>query len=170
MDIAARDFVVHLLKRHLFELIKFRLHALSPLKLFEYHVTEKLKRESCVGQAGIKKGLKVLQTKYNKKDRETILKLRKYCKPFGDIVLDLAFANLWQRQVLDDREKEIAVLASLITQGCTLEEVKQHVTTALNRGLKIEEIKEIAVLMVAYIGIPRCLNALLAIREVEQKK
>ena len=108
----------------------------------------------------------ILYKNYAKKDIDIILKLRKSSPDFvNEVIGNFGLGVLWRRQILNDREKQIVVLASLITQGCIDDELRRHLHTALKRGLSRKEIKEIPLLLSGYIGIPRCLKAMLLIAE-----
>jgi AhpD family alkylhydroperoxidase len=66
---------------------------------------------------------------------------------------------------LSVQEKEIAVLASLIT-SCTVHyEIKAHAQCLLNVGVTREKIKELLVLLTLYIGVPKIIVAKQLIEE-----
>ncbi len=98
-----------------------------------------------------------LESAYTPEDRAHMATLAKFCP---DYVEQVKKGDLWSRPVLAPREKELVVLASLITQGGVEEEVRQHIHTAQARGLEREEIMEVVILLQAYVGVPRTLNAL----------
>lgn len=97
------------------------------------------------------------ESPYSAEDQAQFAQLAQFCP---DYVNQLQGNDAWSRPVLAPREKELVVLASLITQGCVEDEVRQHVHTAQARGLEREEILEIVILLAAYVGVPRTLNAL----------
>jgi len=98
-----------------------------------------------------------VESAYTPEDAAHMAQLAQFCP---DYVENVRKADVWARPVLAPREKELVVLASLITQGGVEEEVRQHVHTAQARGLEREEIMEIVILLAAYVGVPRTLNAL----------
>ena len=118
-----------------------------------------------------KKGWDLLYKKYDKKVVDSLIKLQKFSPAFvEDVIIEFAFGNLWQRPLFNAKEKEKIVLASLITQGCVEDQFRGHVQTALNVGVTVEEIKEILILLTTYIGVPRCLKALLIVQAVVEGK
>ena len=63
------------------------------------------------------------------------------------------------------REKEIAVLSSLITSCTVPSEIKAHTECLLNVGVSKEQIKELLVLLTLYIGVPKVIMAMKLIDE-----
>lgn len=106
--------------------------------------------------------------------------LRKVDGPAGDAVVDkiaalspdmaemlvTTFGDYYSRPQLDLKTREIAVIAALTVLGHALPQLKVHVHAGLNVGLTPEEIREIILHMVPYIGFPATLNALFAAGEV----
>lgn len=118
-----------------------------------------------MAKSASKKGWDLLRAKYDRGTIQALLSLKKFAPDFvEEIVIEFAFGTLWQRAVCSDAEKELIVLSSLITQGCVEEQLAGHVFTALKRGVSQKKILEIPLLLSAYIGIPRCLKALLVIK------
>src|SRR5271170_411939 len=100
-----------------------------------------------------------LERVYHPTDVARFRELEAFCPDFIAIIRGFGLGSLWQRPTLTVREKELVVLGSLITQGCALDEMRQHVHTSLQRGLLLDEILECLVLLTAYVGIPRTLSA-----------
>lgn len=123
-----------------------------------------------MAKSGWKKGRDLLAKNYDKKVVAQLARLRKFSPGFVDMIYEYGFGNVWQRPLLSEREKEIAVLASLISQGCVEEQFRGHVQAAQTRGITIDEIKEIIILMGLYIGTPRCLKAILILQEESEKR
>lgn len=98
-----------------------------------------------------------VESAYTEEDRAHFAELGKFCP---DFVQQVRSSDVWSRPVLAPREKELVVLSSLISQGGLEDELRQHVNTAQARGLEREEILEIIILLSAYVGVPRTLNAL----------
>ena len=111
-----------------------------------------------------KKGQDELERVYHPADVARFLELEAFCPDFVAVIRGFGLGSLWQRPTLTAREKELVVLGSLITQGCALDEIRQHVHTSLKRGLLLDEILECLILLTAYVGIPRTLSALEVVR------
>ncbi|MEW1963560.1 carboxymuconolactone decarboxylase family protein [Microbacterium sp. NPDC077644] len=73
---------------------------------------------------------------------------------FGRYLTEWAFGEVWQREGLSIRDREIAILGVLIGGGY-LKEVRAHVRIAVNLGLTRNEVAEIAMQSALYVGMPR---------------
>jgi 4-carboxymuconolactone decarboxylase len=82
------------------------------------------------------------------------------------VMLVEMFGDVYSRPQLDLRSREIAVIAALTVLGYALPQLKVHVHAGLNVGLTPDEIREIILHMVPYVGFPATLNALFAAGEV----
>lgn len=83
----------------------------------------------------------------------------------GRFIIEYSFGDVYSQPVLDNKSKEVAAVASLITQGA-MPQLKVHLNGALNTGCSINEVKEIILQMSVYCGFPRCINAMNALKEV----
>lgn len=75
-------------------------------------------------------------------------------------MIEYSFGDIYSRNELDLKLKEIAVVASLTALGNAEPQLKVHINGALNVGCTINEIKEIILQMSAYSGFPTCINAM----------
>ena len=85
---------------------------------------------------------------------------------FAKVNVEFPFAELYQRDIRDDKTRELCTVAALTVKGFSLHELKVHVNGALNTGSSREEILENVTQMIAYCGFPAAPNALLAVKEV----
>ncbi len=88
---------------------------------------------------------------------------------FPDLVkymIEYVWGDIYSRESLDLKSKEIAVVASLTASGNAEPQLKVHINGALNVGCTINEIKEIILQMSAYSGFPICINAINALKDV----
>lgn len=87
-------------------------------------------------------------------------------------MIEYSFGDIYSRNGLDLKSKEIAVVAALTALGNVEPQLKVHINGALNVGCTINEIKEIILQMSAYSGFPTCINAMNALKSVlsERKK
>jgi 4-carboxymuconolactone decarboxylase len=81
-------------------------------------------------------------------------------------ITEYAFGDIYCREALGLRERQIATIASLITLGGAETELKVHMKAGLNVGLSKEEIIEIILQMSLYAGFPRAIHAIKIAKEV----
>ncbi|MFI0431279.1 carboxymuconolactone decarboxylase family protein [Mariniflexile sp. HMF6888] len=84
----------------------------------------------------------------------------------AEYIIEYPFGDVYSREILDNRTKEIAVVAALAAMGNAEPQIKVHINAALNVGVTKEEISEIMILMSVYAGFPSALNGTLALKEV----
>ncbi len=68
--------------------------------------------------------------------------------------------------VLDERQRQLVTIGALAAQGGCEQQLAVHANVALNVGLSGEQIVEAIVHALPYIGFPRAINAIEAIRPV----
>lgn len=86
--------------------------------------------------------------------------------PFlGDAITDYSLGEVWSRQGLDDRTRQLATVAAFAAQG-NLPQLKIHAGYALRLGATQDELKEIAYLTTVTAGFPRSIDTAQALREV----
>lgn len=83
--------------------------------------------------------------------------------PLGDLgkyIVEFAFGDIYSREGLSLREREIATIAMLSGRSGVETQLKVHIKAGLNVGLTHEEIEEIIIQTVPYSGFPTAINAL----------
>jgi 4-carboxymuconolactone decarboxylase len=89
------------------------------------------------------------------------------------LLLNVKYMNAQnnQNQKLNVHQISLASISALTAVG-DLKQLKPEISTGLDAGLSINEIKEALVQLYAYCGFPRSLNAIAVLREVleERKK
>ena len=83
--------------------------------------------------------------------------------------VEFPFGELYSRDVLDARTRELCTVAALTVQGLALPELKVHVKGALNCGATREEVVEVITQMIAFCGFPAATNALLVAKEAYEE-
>ncbi|WCK52462.1 carboxymuconolactone decarboxylase family protein [Aneurinibacillus sp. Ricciae_BoGa-3] len=89
--------------------------------------------------------------------------------PLGDLgryIVEFAFGDIYSRDGLSLREREIATVAMLTVMGGRDPQLRVHIGAALNVGLTAEEIEEVIIQTVPYGGFPTAINALCALKEI----
>lgn len=79
---------------------------------------------------------------------------------FARMAVEFPFGDLYARDGLDLRSREIAAIASLATLGDARPQLQNHVRAALNLGVTKREIIEILMQTAVYAGFPAALAAI----------
>jgi 4-carboxymuconolactone decarboxylase len=87
---------------------------------------------------------------------------------FAWVNVTFPFGELYTRDVLDLKTRELCTVAALTAQGSSLPELKIHVSAALRCGASREEVVEVITQMIAYVGFPAATNALMTAQAVFQ--
>ena len=82
------------------------------------------------------------------------------------MTIEVVFGDILQRPQLDLKTRELAIIASLVTLGHSLPQVKSHAEAALNAGVTKEEITGIILQTAYFVGFPAAANAMIAIKDV----
>nr|WP_255557492.1 carboxymuconolactone decarboxylase family protein [Legionella bononiensis] len=85
----------------------------------------------------------------------------------ADVIVRQGMHEIWQNKTssLSMREKELMVLASIITDNTVQFEVALHTENCLLQGVSKAEIIEMLVLLTLYVGQPKILNCLDAVKQ-----
>jgi 4-carboxymuconolactone decarboxylase len=79
---------------------------------------------------------------------------------FARMTIEFPFGELYAREVLDLRTREIAAIAALAALGDALPQLRIHVAAGLKQGVSRAEVVEILMQTAIYAGFPAALNAL----------
>jgi 4-carboxymuconolactone decarboxylase len=106
------------------------------------------------------KGINTMETLFSQESIEQMNNI--LSERFPDLAKHLAevFGDIYTRPQLDLKTRELATIASLITLGNALPQLKLHLKAALRCGWTQQEILEIILQMSLYAGYPAILNAL----------
>jgi 4-carboxymuconolactone decarboxylase len=85
---------------------------------------------------------------------------------FARYLIEFPFGDIYSRDGLDLRSREIATIAALTAMGNAAPQLKVHIQAGLNVGLSRQEIVETIMQMAVYAGFPAALNGLFAAKEV----
>lgn len=97
---------------------------------------------------------------------KVINSLKDISPELGQFIIEYSFGDIYTRQGLDLKSKEIAVVATLTAMGTAQPQLKVHINGALNTGSSINEVKEVILQMSVYSGFPSCINGMNALKEV----
>ncbi|MBV9689254.1 MAG: carboxymuconolactone decarboxylase family protein [Ktedonobacteraceae bacterium] len=87
----------------------------------------------------------------------------------GRYIVEFAFGDIYSREGLSLRDREIATVAILTALGGREPQLKVHLGAALNVGLTPQEIEEVILQTVPYAGFPTAINAMNLFRRVQKK-
>ena len=73
---------------------------------------------------------------------------------------------IYSRESLSLQQKQLVTISSLVTQGCVPEELKMHIVGGVNAGLTKDQILDVCVHCIPYVGFPRVTVALETAHEV----
>lgn len=79
-------------------------------------------------------------------------------------VVEFAFAGIYSRPGLDNKQKVLTTITALVAQGKP--QIGMHIKTGLAVGLSPEEIIGCIMHLIPYTGFPSVLNALTVAKEV----
>jgi 4-carboxymuconolactone decarboxylase len=111
-------------------------------------------------------GMQEMRTHFGDAADQWIKTIHSIYPEFAKVNVEFPFGELYRRDVVDDRTRELCTVAALTVQGFALPELKVHIKGALNTGSTKAEVLEIITQMIAYCGFPAATNALLAAQEV----
>jgi 4-carboxymuconolactone decarboxylase len=81
-------------------------------------------------------------------------------------VIEIIYGEIYQSEVLDSRTRQIVTVAALATQGNAAPQLRTHIGGALRCGVTREELIEIMMQLVPYVGVAAAINGVAACREV----
>ena len=112
------------------------------------------------------RGIEKIREIYGEVGEGVIKNLKDISPDFARYIIEFPFGDIYSRSGLDLKSREIAIVASLVTMGNALSQLKVHINGALNVGCSRTEIIEVIMQMAVYAGFPAALNGLFAAKEV----
>jgi 4-carboxymuconolactone decarboxylase len=85
------------------------------------------------------------------------------------MAIEFAFGDVWLRPGLERKQRSIVVISTLIAMGKTAE-LKNHVRFGLNNGLTVDELQEILIQTIPYVGFASIAEATTATIEVLRER
>jgi 4-carboxymuconolactone decarboxylase len=79
---------------------------------------------------------------------------------FARMAIEFPLGDLYTRDTLDLRTREVVAIASLASVGNAVPQLRAHVRAAMQLGISREEVVEILMQTAIYAGFPVALNAL----------
>ena len=117
-----------------------------------------------------KRGWEKLKEIDGEAGEKVINSLKDISPDLGKFIIEYAFGDVYTRDGLDLKSKEIAVVAALTAMGTAQPQLKVHINGALNTGSSINEIKEVILQMSVYSGFPSCINGMNSLKDVLKER
>ncbi len=111
------------------------------------------------------RGIEVLRDLNNGQSQPVFEAMRKEFPFLADSTASYALGDVWGRQVLDPKSRQLAAMAAFAALGLR-GFFKTHAGYALNMGASPEELKEIVYLVTVPAGFPRAIEASQALQEL----
>ncbi|MDA7026507.1 carboxymuconolactone decarboxylase family protein [Bacillus sp. CLL-7-23] len=102
--------------------------------------------------------------------RKVIDSLKDIAPDLGRYIIEFAFGDIYAREGLSLKERELITISSLTTQGDCEPQLKVHINAGLNVGLTPLEIVETLIQCIPYTGFPRVLNAVNIAKSIFQER
>lgn len=84
-------------------------------------------------------------------------------------IIEFAFGDIYTRKGLTLEEREMITIASLLTTGGCENQLRVHISGALNVGLTKNKIIETFLQCIPYTGFPKVINAVNVAKEIFAK-
>lgn len=114
----------------------------------------------------LEQGMKNLKAIDGEAGERVIQTLEGIAPDVGRYILAFAFGDIYEKDTLSFREREIITITSLLTQGDTKNQLIVHINGSLNVGITKEEIIEVFTHCIPYVGFPKVLNAIMIAKEI----
>lgn len=93
----------------------------------------------------------------------------RFAADVGRMAVEHAFGAVWARSGLELKQRSVVVISTLIALRQP-EELRNHLRFGINNGLSAEEIQEIIIQTVPYVGFPAVSSALAVAVEVLRER
>ena len=111
------------------------------------------------------RGMNILREHFGEQADELIAKIASASPDFAQINVTFPFGELYARDGLDQKTRELCAIAGTVCLGHALPQLRLHAIGALRCGATKQEVLEVIIQMIAYAGFPAATNALLAVSE-----
>ncbi|MFT6834740.1 MAG: 4-carboxymuconolactone decarboxylase [Francisellaceae bacterium] len=116
------------------------------------------------------KGLELLNELHGGNTGEEIInKFSDICPKMAQMTIETIFGDLFQREILYLKTRELTIIASLTTQGSCLPQLEAHIQAAIKVSATKEEIAEVILQTAYFSGFPVAANAMICLKNVCSK-
>ena len=116
------------------------------------------------------KGLATLEKLFGPAGAQAAQAFDDVAPDLGRYIVEHVYGDLYQRPGLDLNTHELVTVAGLTALGHAKPHLKTHIDGALNAGAEAAEIAEVIIHMSAHAGFPAATTAMMALREVLEKR
>ena len=114
-----------------------------------------------------RRGLQLLEQLHGGHAGEAMVaEMKEVCPAFADMTIDWAIGSIMDRPGLDLATRELILIASCVTMGHAMPQLRAHAEAALKVGATREQIVETVLQLTFYAGGPAVRNALVLLGEV----
>jgi len=111
-------------------------------------------------------GIKNLAEIDGKGGEQVIHSLENIAPDLGKYIIEFAFGDIYARNGLTVKEREMITISSLLTAGGCEPQLEVHINGALNVGITPDKIIETFLQCIPYTGFPKVLNAVNTAKKV----
>jgi 4-carboxymuconolactone decarboxylase len=115
------------------------------------------------------RGLEVLR-QVNPNGLRVIESLAAIAPDLGRWIVEFGYGEVYGRKGLPLRDRQIATIATLATQGGVEPQLAYHIEAGLNAGLEPREVVDVLVHLMPFVGFPRALNAVNTAKKLFQAR
>lgn len=113
------------------------------------------------------RGLELLQQLHGGHAGEAMVaEMRDICPAFSDMTIDWALGGVMARPGLDLVTRQLVLIASCVTLGNAMPQLRAHIEAALNIGATRQQITETILQLTFYAGGPAVRNSFVAVRDL----
>jgi len=116
-----------------------------------------------------KRGWKKLKEIDGEAGIKVVDSFKDFAPELSRFIIEYSFGDVYSLTSLDNQCKEIAAVSSLIAQAA-IPQLKVHLNGALNTGCTVVEVKELILHTSGYVGFPKTINAMNALKEVLKER
>jgi len=95
-----------------------------------------------------------------------VAEMQEVCPAFADMTIDWAIGSIMARPGLDLLTRELILVASCVTMGHAMPQLRAHAEAALKVGATREQLVETVLQLTFYAGGPAVRNALVLLKDV----
>jgi 4-carboxymuconolactone decarboxylase len=117
----------------------------------------------------LEKGIKNINRLVEGGDQRLLNGLGELSPDLTNYVLEFIFGDLYDREGLDLKTKQIITITALAVLGNARPQLEYHIKAGLNIGLSRKEIIDIMTHISGYAGFPAALNGVNAAKEIFNK-
>jgi 4-carboxymuconolactone decarboxylase len=118
----------------------------------------------------LERGIKKINELIPGGDKGVIKGLGEVAPDMADYVLKYIFGELYSREGLELKIKQMLTITTLATLGNAKPQLSYHINAALNIGITRQEIIDIMIHISGYAGFPASLNGIATAKEVFKER